>query len=1318
MSNVPVLLDIETRSACDLKTAGGYVYAADPSTRLLTVAWTDDLGETYHVWCPGATAAPPESDPDTTWHVGPECPMAHLTDRIWVAHNAWTFDREVWRAQPGLPQPRKWGDTYPLALQQGLPGQLDQIGKRLWGEGKMPEGKSALLKWTRAKDAADADPRNVPPGLTWLIARYNVQDVRLLSHLWKELDEGRKQPATENRVMFAHDAVNDRGVRVDLGLVRALRDLSRESVAHAVREIAELTGGALPDLHSLRQRNRVLDWLERHGVRLTSGGKRTVRREAVDQWLATIEGDAEETDGDPDAGAEFDTQSLLLAARVMRLRNAAMRITEAKLDAALSRVTDAGRLRGLFAYWSAHCVSGDTEVLTRNGWVRIDEWTGGDIVQWRPDGSMEWLHATPNRFETDEPTVELSGPHVTGRFTLGHTIPAYNTVGTFVTKQAGDMGNHPHYHLPLTGVRLVGDGTITAEQMRVLVAVQADGHWVTNTRHGRSLQWTFRKKRKIDRIQTLLAAVGVPYRIQEFPSCPGQVRVSVRWKDCPKWLSPERKVFGPWLFDSTEDARAAFLDELPRWDGHDPGPGGNLTYSSSISANLEWAQTMCHLAGVAAKVSGRCLTIRQTRTATCRAHEWTPAPPLGTVYCPTTVTGFWLYRHHGRIGVTGNTGRWAGRGMQVQNLPRPKKGVPVWDLIRQYEATGRLEYEAVRGMLSDGATTDDAASALIRGIFLPDEGQVLLAADLSSIESRVLAWLAGEESLVKTFTDFGCPYSLMASKLYGRAVTSKKDPIRQVGKVIVLGCLAEGTPVLTDRGWVSIEDVAVTDRVWDGEAWVTHGGVVNKGYKEVIECAGVWMTADHEVLTEGGLLPSGRYEVNGRFCLSPSAAGVRSWVPSADVRAGSSAAPTCTTSHPAARRGATGAPSDGAGRPRASTPTSAPTHTGVVFSTASAPSCLGVRLVSIRTTAVEVSESTRRGWRIEGCSCPTCGRFPERTTRDWRLTDATTTGGTNPATSGSPTVGGTTATHGGVGTSSTRGGGTMGPSSCACSCPSTDPSECCTVTLTPGETPLTSSVVSTRAVTYDIVNAGPNHRFQAGPLIVHNCGYGLGDQKFAQYGAAQGIDFAEQGVTPFECVDAFRTAFPRIAGHVQGEYEGRKWRRGGFWEDLQTVALQAVRSPGREMGVGRIGFEAYAGHLYVTLPSGRYLCYRNAREVEATTWWGKTVSTVEYQSPRFKGVTMYGGKWAENVVQAVSRDFLAGALVRLRSSTVLHVHDEVVASGRPKDLPAFMRAFTTRESWAAGLPLDAEGGIMPRYAKAPPPDWPKEETWRNGERVG
>jgi len=1019
MSNVPVLLDIETRSACDLKTAGGYVYAADPSTRLLTVAWTDDFGETYHVWCPGATAAPPESDPDTTWHVGPECPMAHLTDRIWVAHNAWTFDREVWRAQPGLPQPRKWGDTYPLALQQGLPGQLDQIGKRLWGEGKMPEGKSALLKWTRAKDAADADPRNVPPGLTWLIARYNVQDVRLLSHLWKELDEGRKQPATENRVMFAHDAVNDRGVRVDLGLVRALRDLSRESVAHAVREIAELTGGALPDLHSLRQRNRVLDWLERHGVRLTSGGKRTVRREAVDQWLATIEGDAEETDGDPDAGAEFDAQSLLLAARVMRLRNAAMRITEAKLDAALSRVTDAGRLRGLFAYWSAHCVSGDTEVLTRNGWVRIDEWTGGDIVQWRPDGSMEWLHATPNRFETDEPTVELSGPHVTGRFTLGHTIPAYNTVGTFVTKQAGDMGNHPHYHLPLTGVRLVGDGTITAEQMRVLVAVQADGHWVTNTRHGRSLQWTFRKKRKIDRIQTLLAAVGVPYRIQEFPSCPGQVRVSVRWKDCPKWLSPERKVFGPWLFDSTEDARAAFLDELPRWDGHDPGPGGNLTYSSSISANLEWAQTMCHLAGVAAKVSGRCLTIRQTRTATCRAHEWTPAPPLGTVYCPTTVTGFWLYRHHGRIGVTGNTGRWAGRGMQVQNLPRPKKGVPVWDLIRQYEATGRLEYEAVRGMLSDGATTDDAASALIRGIFLPDEGQVLLAADLSSIESRVLAWLAGEESLVKTFTDFGCPYSLMASKLYGRAVTSKKDPIRQVGKVIVLGC-----------------------------------------------------------------------------------------------------------------------------------------------------------------------------------------------------------------------------------------------------------------------------------------------------------GYGLGDQKFAQYGAAQGIDFAEQGVTPFECVDAFRTAFPRIAGHVQGEYEGRKWRRGGFWEDLQTVALEAVRSPGREMGVGRIGFESYAGHLYVTLPSGRYLCYRNAREVETTTWWGKAVSTVEYQSPRFKGVTMYGGKWAENVVQAVSRDFLAGALVRLRSSTVLHVHDEVVASGRPEDLPAFMRAFTTRESWAAGLPLDAEGGIMPRYAKAPPPDWPKEETWRNGERVG
>jgi hypothetical protein len=117
----------------------------------------------------------------------------------------------------------------------------------------------------------------------------------------------------------------------------------------------------------------------------------------------------------------------------------------------------------------------------------------------------------------------------------------------------------------------------------------------------------------------------------------------------------------------------------------------------------------------------------------------------------------------------------------------------------------------------------------------------------------------------------------------------------------------------------------------------------------------------------------------------------------------------------------------------------------------------------------------------------------------------------------------------------------------------------------------------------------------------------------------------------------------------------------------------------------------------------------------------KTVDAVVYTSARFGRVSLYGGKLAENVVQAASRDMLGAAIVRMEAEgmpVVLHVHDEVVASLRSRSLfPRFMELMTLTPPWADGFPLDAEGGVMPRYSKsAPPKDWGygKEVIYRNG----
>lgn len=65
-------------------------------------------------------------------------------------------------------------------------------------------------------------------------------------------------------------------------------------------------------------------------------------------------------------------------------------------------------------------------------------------------------------------------------------------------------------------------------------------------------------------------------------------------------------------------------------------------------------------------------------------------------------------------------------------------------------------------------------------------------------------------------------------------------------------CVAGGTLVLTDRGWVRLDCVTLADRVHDGVEFVSHSGLIAKGEKTCIEVDGAWMTPDHEVLTADG----------------------------------------------------------------------------------------------------------------------------------------------------------------------------------------------------------------------------------------------------------------------------------------------------------------------------------------------------------------------------------------------------------------------------------------------------------------------------------
>ena len=136
--------------------------------------------------------------------------------------------------------------------------------------------------------------------------------------------------------------------------------------------------------------------------------------------------------------------------------------------------------------------------------------------------------------------------------------------------------------------------------------------------------------------------------------------------------------------------------------------------------------------------------------------------------------------------------------------------------------------------------------------------------------------------------------------------------------------------------------------------------------------------------------------------------------------------------------------------------------------------------------------------------------------------------------------------------------------------------------------------------------------------------------------------------------------------------------------------------------------------LFIMLPSKRVLVYLYAHTVPAKTPWGKEVRKIQYKgtdstdkknTSLFTTVSTYGGKLAENVTQAASRDIMAEALLGMQDTEpdwryVGSVHDELIMDV-PKDVDKrrVEEVMCVLPKWAAGFPIAAEADEGPRYRK-------------------
>ena len=192
------------------------------------------------------------------------------------------------------------------------------------------------------------------------------------------------------------------------------------------------------------------------------------------------------------------------------------------------------------------------------------------------------------------------------------------------------------------------------------------------------------------------------------------------------------------------------------------------------------------------------------------------------------------------------TGRFSSKTVQLQNLPMNN----LKDLSEARALVRGGNYDALEMLYED---VPDTLSQLIRTAFVPQNGRKFIVADFSAIEARVIAWFAGEEWRTEVFKNDGDIYCMSASAMFHVPVEKHgvNGELRQKGKIAELACIAEGQLVLTDCGLIPVENVTTDMRVWDGESWVRHDGVVFRGEREVIEYDGLTATTDHLVWIEG-----------------------------------------------------------------------------------------------------------------------------------------------------------------------------------------------------------------------------------------------------------------------------------------------------------------------------------------------------------------------------------------------------------------------------------------------------------------------------------
>ena len=664
-------IDIETYSDVDLSKCGVYKYASSPAFEVLLFGYAADGGDVHVV----------------DLACGEEIPEKVISALSDTSVTKWAFNAMFERVCLSnflgeWLEPEGWHCTMVWSATLGLPLSLESAGAALGLEKqKLTEGKDLIRYFCvpcKPTKANGGRMRNLPEHdrEKWRrFKAYNLRDVETEMLIQKRLSNFPVPDAIWEEYHLDQE-INDRGIGVDMQLVRqaiAMDDRSRERLTAAMQKLTELENP-----NSVQQMKQ---WLADHGLETDTLGKK-----AVAELVKTA----------PEPLRE-----------VLSLRQQLAKSSVKKYTAMENAVCADGRAHGMFQFYGANrtgrfCLTGDHEVLTDKGWIRLDEWCGGRIACWNPNGeAVSFQKANALNFPYKGLMYEYCDKRISQISTPEHKMYVKRRYGGEWMVDTVENMECYRPSIPFTGYRQTTSG-MEHSILRVLVMVQADGCFADDG----SVLLGFTKLRKVERCKMLLRAAGITftYRVyEENPRPRHQFKIISR--NVPLWLRIFRnKTFDTWLFDESADV---FFDELVYWDGYRSAKN-SIQYVTCNKQNADIVQAFAHITGRAAQLKVKDRREEHPKWSVAyvldiwltpkNCHEVRNKPKKfqfdGTVYCAETSTGFFLVRRNGRVWVTGNSGRL----IQLQNLPQNH----ISDLVQARALVRSGNYEALPG--SDGGS--------------------------------------------------------------------------------------------------------------------------------------------------------------------------------------------------------------------------------------------------------------------------------------------------------------------------------------------------------------------------------------------------------------------------------------------------------------------------------------------------------------------------------------------------------------------------------------------------------------------------------------